>query len=89
MDVLQRQQLSDCLDDVSASMIANRLQLNHNKTEVLWFSARCQTDCSCPSWQHICSASLHCQQPGAHHALPFYVKYELCNIDYCIGDDDT
>jgi len=37
-DALQLQ-LSACLDDVSAWMVANRLQLNQNKTEVLWCSS--------------------------------------------------
>jgi len=38
MDVMQLQ-LSACLDDVSAWMVANRLQLNQNKTKVLWCSS--------------------------------------------------
>ena len=40
-DVMQLQ-LSACLDDVSAWMVANRLQLNQNKTEVLWCSSACR-----------------------------------------------
>ena len=31
--------VSDCLDDVSSWMSANRLQLNHSKTEALWCSS--------------------------------------------------
>ena len=34
-----RERLSVCMDDVSAWMIANRLQLNLAKTEVLWCSS--------------------------------------------------
>ena len=30
---------SICIDEVSAWMMANRLQLNHSKTEVIWFSS--------------------------------------------------
>jgi len=36
--------VSDCLDDVSSWMSANRLQLNHRKTEALWCSIeRCDS----------------------------------------------
>ena len=31
--------VSACIDEVSAWMKANRLQLNHAKTEIIWFSA--------------------------------------------------
>ena len=31
--------MSVCVDDVSCWMAANRLQLNHTKTEVLWCSS--------------------------------------------------
>jgi len=31
-----QQQLSTCVDEVARWMMSNRLQLNHNKTEVLW-----------------------------------------------------
>ena len=31
--------VSHCLDDVSSWMSANRLQLNHSKTEALWCSS--------------------------------------------------
>jgi len=34
-----RRRMSDCIDDVSTWMKANRLLLNHNKTEVLWSSS--------------------------------------------------
>ena len=37
-EVLQRR-VSDCLDAVSSWMAANRLQLNHEKTEALWCSS--------------------------------------------------
>ena len=37
-EVLQRR-VSDCLDAVSSWMAANRLQLNHDKTEALWCSS--------------------------------------------------
>ena len=32
--------MSVCVDDVSCWMAANRLQLNHTKTEVLWSTRR-------------------------------------------------
>jgi len=38
-DVLQNR-VSDCLDAVSSWMAANRLQLNHDKTEELWCSSQ-------------------------------------------------
>jgi len=51
-DELQHR-VSDCLDAVSSWMAANRLQLNHEKTEALW----CST--SVPDPDHICSSRLH------------------------------
>ena len=33
------ERVSNCVDDVSSWMIANRLQLNHSKTEVIWFAS--------------------------------------------------
>jgi len=38
-DMLQNR-VSDCLDAVSSWMAANRLQLNHDKTEALWCSSK-------------------------------------------------
>jgi hypothetical protein len=35
-----QQRVSECIDDVAAWMKANRLQLNHSKTEILWCSSQ-------------------------------------------------
>jgi hypothetical protein len=35
-----QQRVSECVDDVTAWMTANRLQLNHSKTEILWCSSQ-------------------------------------------------
>jgi hypothetical protein len=35
-----QQRVSECVDDVAAWMKANRLQLNHSKTEILWCSSQ-------------------------------------------------
>ena len=66
-DMLQNR-VSDCLDAVSSWMAANRLQLNHDKTEALWCSSQ-RRQHQIPSRQtrtcrrHISATSHYRQEP--------------------------
>jgi len=69
-DMLQNR-VSDCLDAVSPWLAANRLQLNHDKTEELWCSSQCRQH-QIPSrpvrvggTAHLCNQSLPPRTSGS------------------------
>jgi len=62
-----RERLSLCLDDVSAQMMANRLQLNLAKTKVLW----------CPSARHQFQIPIGPVRVGNTSVLPASAVQDL------------